>query len=119
MAVSLCDSCNRFTACPECNQTIARGLQFSDLIDGYIHSLFMRSLIVSVVFPRCFCALTRMTKTTQVKKNGYNSALFKCLQIVEIRKKEGVNFVIFSAFCILETIYNKMLRTVHLTWLDL
>lgn len=52
MAVSLCDSCNRFAACPECNQTIARGSQFSDLIDGYIHSLFMRSLI----------------KTTQVKR---------------------------------------------------
>lgn len=44
------------------------GSQFSDLIDGYIHSLFMRSLIVSVVFPHCFCVLTRMTKTTRVKK---------------------------------------------------
>lgn len=86
MAVSLCDSCNRFAACPECNQTIARGLQFSDLIDGYIHSLFMRSLIVSVVFPHCFCALTRMTKTTQVKKKMGTTR--PCLNACKLLKLE-------------------------------
>lgn len=43
------------------------GSQFSDLMDAYVHSLFMRSSIVSVVFPHCFFVLTRMSKLRSKK----------------------------------------------------